>query len=47
MLYSLCCHFDIDDDLDDTYEDEESYIYEDDEAWESNEKNVKTKIYRY
>ena len=47
MFYSLFCHFDIDDDFDDAYEDEEAFINEDDEAWYSNEKLIKTKIYRF
>ena len=47
MVYSLCCHMDIDDDFDDAYEDEESYINENDEIWYSQDKMIKTKVYRY
>ena len=47
MFYSLFCHFDIDDDFDDAYEDEEAFINEDDENWYSNEKLIKTKVYRF
>ena len=47
MFYSLFCHFDIDDDFDDAYEDEEAFINEDDVNWYSNEKLIKTKVYRY
>ena len=47
MIYSLFCHMDIDDDFDDSFEDEEAYVNEDDEEWYTNDKLLKTKVYRF
>ena len=47
MVGSLACKMDLDDDFDDAFEDEEAYVLQQDEAWYSDEKIVKTKVYRY
>ena len=47
MIQSLTCKMDLVDDFDDAFEDEEAYVLQQDEAWYSDEKIVKTKVYRY
>ena len=47
MITSLTCKTDLDDDFDDAFEDEEAYVLQQDEAWYSDEKIIKTKVYRY
>ena len=47
MIQTLTCKMDLDDDFDDAFEDEEAYVLQQDEAWYSDEKMVKTKVYRY
>ena len=46
MIYSLLCKTDLDDDLDDVFEDEEAYVLQENESWYSEEKIIKTKVYR-
>ena len=46
MIQSLTCKMDLDDDFDDAFEDEEAYVLQQDEAWYSEEKMIKTKVYR-
>lgn len=47
MIQTLTCKMDLDDDFDDAFEDEEAYVLQQDEAWYSDEKIRKTKVYRY
>ena len=47
MIQSLTCKMDLDEDFDDSFEDEEAYVLQQDEAWYSDEKIIKTKVYRY
>ena len=46
MIQSLFCKMDLDDDFDDAYEDEEAYVLQQNEEWYSDEKIIKTKVYR-
>ena len=46
MIYSLFCHYDLDNDFDDSFDDEEAFVNEDDDSWYDNDKLVKTKVYR-
>ena len=47
MIHSLLCKSDLDDDFDDAYEDEEAFVHQQSEAWYSQDKMIKTKVYRY